>query len=639
MKLARLCAVRQPSVGGAALAVAIAVSTARGQSTRDSTLFAPLDTTVRRIEATLSPGRVFERLVSRADTGQRYALYLPSAYATDRRWPVLFLLDPRGRALVPMVWLQGAADRFGYVVMSSYNTLSDGPSEPNYAAMDAMLEDVQRHLSVDSRRFYLVGFSGTARFAWDMSLRLPGTVAGIVGAGAATPGGRGWARSHLGSSSPVLFGAIGLVDPNYEEVRAFDADLDSTRTPHHVERFVGAHEWPPRYLADRALAFFDLQAMRRGLKACDQRWIDSVYADWVASGERLATIGDRPAAVRQLRLVQSDFDGLTDVTTLALQIDTLARAPDVRRAAQLEAEAADRDRALAAALFAFVAEVKQANSPPRLDDARRKLDLANLQRAASRQNEIPGSIVAARALARIFMHSAFYLPRELFASRRFAHAALSLAIARTIKPTDGGACFWHARALAQLGEKANAMEALECAAASKQVPLSAIETDPLLEPLRSDPRYDAAVRQLKRPSGLSRSGATRSPHGAGVEYQIRHGYPVPGSSVPPVPLGPNGRWRGRSSPKHRAPPRRSHSDPRDEDRHRPRPDHRAHSRPGRRHRRRHVGLHPARGGAGGRANIRPRQDARQHCARQPRRPRSGPRRPVRRGREGQPPER
>ena len=36
-------------------------------------------------QPTLSPGRVFERLGSRADTGQRYALYQPSAYATDRR--------------------------------------------------------------------------------------------------------------------------------------------------------------------------------------------------------------------------------------------------------------------------------------------------------------------------------------------------------------------------------------------------------------------------------------------------------------------------------------------------------------------------------------------------------------------------
>ena len=48
----------------------------------------------------------------------------------------------------------------------------------------------------------------------------------------------------------------------------------------------------------------------------------------------------------------------------------------------------------------------------------------------------------------------FYAPREFFDARRFAHAALVLQIARLIKPQDGFACYWHARALAQLGDKA-----------------------------------------------------------------------------------------------------------------------------------------------------------------------------------------
>ena len=484
-------------VARAALVLGVAASAAHGQTVYTYTMSAAVDTTVHRIDATPPRGRVLERLVSRSDTSQRYALFLPSTYDTGRRWPVLFALDPRGRAMVPMAWLQTAAERLGYVVVSSYNTLSDGPPEPNYVAMDAMLEDMQRFLSVDSRRFYLVGFSGTARFAWDMSQRLPGTVAGIVGAGATTPGGRGWTRAHIGSSSPVLFGAVGVLDPNYEEVRAFDADLDSTGTPHHVERFIGAHEWPPQDLANRALTFFELQAMRRGLRPRDQRWIDSAYAEQVAAVDRLAPGLTPPSAVRQLRLVRTDFPGLTDVTAVASRIDSLERMPVVRHEGQLEAEAADRDRKLAATLAAFVAEVKQSQSPPRLDDARRKLDLAGLQRAAARQNDMAASVVAGRALERIFMHTAFYLPRDLFAARHYTHAALSLAVARTVKPADGGACLWHARALAQLGDTNRALEALECAAASKQVPAATVETDPFLQPLRSDPRYEAAVRQLK----------------------------------------------------------------------------------------------------------------------------------------------
>ena len=91
----------------------------------------------------------------------------------------------------------------------------------------------------------------------------------------------------------------------------------------------------------------------------------------------------------------------------------------------------------------------------------------------------------------------FYAPREFLDEKRYAHAAYVLQVARLIEPDDGGACFWQARALAQLGDKPNALSALECAAASKQVPVAAIEGDSLLAPLRSDPRYEALVRRLK----------------------------------------------------------------------------------------------------------------------------------------------
>jgi len=93
----------------------------------------------------------------------------------------------------------------------------------------------------------------------------------------------------------------------------------------------------------------------------------------------------------------------------------------------------------------------------------------------------------------------FYSPRDFLEERRYAHAARALEVARLIKPDDGGACLWHARALAQLGDKPRALSALECAAASTQVRADAIEGDSLLIPLRSDARYEVIVRKLREP--------------------------------------------------------------------------------------------------------------------------------------------
>jgi predicted esterase len=491
---------RLPVVRRASVVVAFVMTSASvfAQATPapDSAL-AQMDTITRSIDATLPTGRIIRRLVSRADTNQRYALYLPSSFTRDRRWPVLFLLDPRGRALIPMQRFQGAAERLGYIVLSSYNTLSDGPAQPNYLAMNAMLADVQRSLSVDSRRFYLVGFSGTARFAWEMNSQLTGSIAGIVGAGAAVPGGRAWIQMNIGKSSPVLFGTIGTLDPNYEELRAFDAELDAIGTPHHIERFDGGHQWPPTELATRAVEWLELQAMRRDLQPRKQPWIDSLYSAWLARATRVDSAGDAPVAARQFRLVLSDFDGLTDVSAARARLSALERDPRVLRSVAAEAAVAERDRRYGETLVAFVGELERASSPPSFDQAKKRLDLDGLRREANRPDDSTAAIAARRVLERIFMHMSFYVPRELFDDRRYAHAALALQIARFVKPEDGGACFWQARALAQTGDKANALAALECAAASKQVGAPAIEGDSLLAPLRSDPRYETVVRRLK----------------------------------------------------------------------------------------------------------------------------------------------
>ena len=457
-----------------------------------------VDSTTARIGTDLSGGRVFQRLTSRADTSQRYTLYLPSSYTREKQWPVLFLLDPRGRALIPMQRFRPAAEQLGYIVISSYNTLSDGPPQPNYVAMNAMLTDVQTALSVDPRRLYLVGFSGTTRFAWQISTHeLVGNVAGIIGAGAAVPGSRSWIRSNIGRSAPVLYGTIGTLDANFEEVRQLDEELDAIGTPHHVERFDGVHQWPPSDVSTRAVEWLQLAAFQRNLTPRNQPWVDSLYSAWLARAAKTDSSGDAWTALRKYKQLRADFAGLTDVSRADARVAALANDGRAKRGESAEMAASQRDLRAMGDLASFASEFIQSPSPPSLDEARKRLDLDKLRKDAGRTDDTTAALAAKRGLERIFTHMSFYQPRELFDQKRYAHAAATLRIARYIKPDDGFACFSMARALAQTADKPGALQALECAAASKQVTAAAVEADLLLMPLRGEPRYDAVVRQLK----------------------------------------------------------------------------------------------------------------------------------------------
>lgn len=111
-------------------------------------------------------------------------------------------------------------------------------------------------------------------------------------------------------------------------------------------------------------------------------------------------------------------------------ISTVLRADArVRRAEAAEAAVAERDARLVEALFAFVADLKRAPSPPSVDDARKRLDLDRLRRDAARTDDSTSAIASRRALERIFSQLSFYAPRELLDARRYAHAAAALRVA------------------------------------------------------------------------------------------------------------------------------------------------------------------------------------------------------------------
>ena len=217
----------------------------------------------------------------------------------------------------------------------------------------------------------------------------------------------------------------------------------------------------------------------------------------MSEAERIHSLGDAAAAVRAYRLLHADFQGMTNLSAVEARLTALRNDPRLRRTEAAESAVAERDRAWLASMLSFSASLERSSPPPSLDVARRALDLDRMQREAARADDSTSAIAARRSLERVFTHFAFYAPRQFFDARRYAHAAAALRIARIIKPDDGGACFWHARALAQTGDKPNALQALECAAASRQMTAQTVEGDPLLAPLHGESRYDAVVRQLR----------------------------------------------------------------------------------------------------------------------------------------------
>lgn len=398
----------------------------------------------------LAPGRVVERITSVADPHEQYAAFLPAHYRTDRTWPVLVLLDPRGRALLPLERIRPVADRLGYIVISSWNSRSDEPVDHNADAINAILNDADRMLAIDPHRIYLVGQSGTARGSWVFGSELRENVAGIIGFGAGTPANFPLRPPGSGSpSGPLFFGAAGTDDYNFDELWDLDARLDSLGLTHHIGWFDGLHSWPPETTLTEAVEWMHLQAMRTGLLAPDLGWIDSLYRSRLGAATRIAATGDSYRAWRLLRASEADFAGTHDITAVQESRHELERHHGVFQAERHLAELVRRQNEFNRRLGNALGDLR--SSAPPFTAAWRRLGIDDLLKQARDPADSMAAHAATRALEQVWVYISFYEPREYLARNDPARALAMLALAERLRPGDADVAHYRTEAFALQG--------------------------------------------------------------------------------------------------------------------------------------------------------------------------------------------
>jgi len=396
-------------------------------------------------------GEMVEGIACAADPSQSYTLYLPSGFTSERRWPVLLVFDPRGRSILAAELYREAADDYGWIIVSSNDTRSDGPMEPNIKALNALWPEVHTRLPADHRRIYAAGFSGGAAVAYVLATST-GEVAGIIACG-----GRFLEDPIAGSGAPI-FSTAGDTDFNYREMIQTDEFMAHKGRSHRLVIFEGAHSWMPPAVAREGVEWLELMAMKRRLREPDPTLVESLYADGVTAAERLAAGGQEFEAAQRYREIEETYAGLRDTTVVRAQAESLEASPGYRRKQKEMKQArsfesrcqGERDRDMSALRFS--------ENPPPAAQLARDFDIAELQRRA--QASGPMASAAQRCLNGLYSGLSFYLPRDAVQEKRYSHAATSYELALMIR--DDNPVIWYNLACvsALLTREELAMEAL-----------------------------------------------------------------------------------------------------------------------------------------------------------------------------------
>jgi pimeloyl-ACP methyl ester carboxylesterase len=221
-----------------------------------------------------------------------------------------------------------AAERYGYIVAGS-NVSRNGPWSVSVTALQAMLDDLGRRFSIDPQRIYLTGLSGGARVALEVALA-GNKVAGVIASSAGYPDSKPRA-----SVAFPLFATTGTDDFNYVEMRLLDRKLTS---PHFLAIFDGGHALPPDDVAQDAIEWMELQAMRSGRRGKDEASIDRLLDK---RRQQIAGSVDPVKTVYLLSALVSDFNGLRDVSVEERRASELSKQRDVKKALSQDRAAVD----------------------------------------------------------------------------------------------------------------------------------------------------------------------------------------------------------------------------------------------------------------------------------------------------------
>lgn len=418
-------------------------------------------------------GVVVPKVECREASGYSYALYLPSSYTPDKKWPAVFCLDPGGNGERPVRLLAAAAEKYGYILLGS-NDSRNGPWDPMLRAQNALYREGFARYAINPKRAYAAGFSGGARAALHLALSHPGAFAGVLSCGAFYS-----SFKEVEKGCPLACYLIaGERDFNlFEMTRAFK-ELPKKGARCWFTEFAGDHRWPPEPLLTQGIEYFEAEAIKTGLAPENSALFERLARERAASAEEALAAGRATAAWREFLQAAELCKDRADTAALAARATALASDPRVKERLAIEPDLQD----LRAATLG-------GNPLPE-----RVRTLHNLQKTAKRGGE-------KGAFAEVMVQGGCNsLMEESFASLALGDpkaAIMGADAAVEVCSTDRLILYNTACIHARGNDKRGALKLLRRAVEAGFSDPAYLEKDPDLSPLRQEPEFLQLLSQMK----------------------------------------------------------------------------------------------------------------------------------------------
>jgi poly(3-hydroxybutyrate) depolymerase len=438
-------------------------------------------------------GQIVERVEALNDSSQSYALYVPANYTPDRKWPVLYAFDPGARGRVPVERFKEAAEKYGWIVAGSNNS-RNGPWTVSVNAWNAMQTYTHQRFAIDEERMYATGFSGGARAAVRIAIACK-CLAGVLANGAGFP-------VDLAPSPQmhfVFFGAAGVDDFNYPELRNLEEPLTKAGISHRIQTFDGRHEWPPVSVATAAVEWMELHAIKAGKRPLDDGFINTMWQQLLSDAKTLEEAKKYYETYQLYLSMAESFNGLRDVAQIETKVKQLSDSREVKAAIRDEQAQIRKQRDLEGQLNSLMAGAPVNQSEEGFDPNNHlQAILSDLRKQSSTPDDSTQRRVARRVLDGLFIGLIEQGISLLQTEKNYSESIKRLKLATEVNPDRSGAFFYLAWAYAANRDKKKSLQFLSKAVEKGFSDAAMITANKAFDSIRNDPEYQQIMARLRK---------------------------------------------------------------------------------------------------------------------------------------------
>lgn len=329
-------------------------------------------------------GVVIKKVICQQDSNQSYALYLPSYYSSEKKWPILYAFEPGARGTIPVNLYKNAAETYGYIIVCSNNS-QNGPRHLIIEAMKSVWKDTQKRFSLDRQRIFATGFSGGARISSFFAEIINNPVCGIIACGAGL--------SPLITAEQIkhslYYGIYGVADFNFLEMKELEHRMNELGITNRFVLFNGHHQWPSEDLCYQAIEWMEIQLMKKGIKKVNDHLIRKVYQKELNQALKWEKAGNIPFAINNYRSMIEVFGEWMGVADIEKKMVRLIKSKGYKSFLKDEEQRQQKEKAHVNKFIGIFAYIKKKNpSLSELNNILKGLQISALQKQARKIDDI-----------------------------------------------------------------------------------------------------------------------------------------------------------------------------------------------------------------------------------------------------------